>query len=351
MAKRRCSLLRRAVQNSPVPIVPYGRSTPPNFLLCVVLNPSTTPARKRKNRKLWGAVAFVTAASLAIGGLWLVRGAESTRLTLGEVTATLPDIPLALVKTAEAPEPETDEGPYLGFDTYKYPGFDALKAWKRAGKYKWVGFYLPAPCHKDDSWSGRRTTLENMGWGVAVIYVGQQTWGKRTKPTARTGSSNLCAASLVNGVRGRKDANDAIARTAAEGFPHGTVIFLDIERMDKTPRAMRDYYSAWTRRVIDDGRYRPGYYVHTRNAERVYADVKRVFRLMGVNHEPSFWVAGGSGFAPHKDPQDVGHTFAVAWQGILDIVERHNSVRLPIDVNVAALPSPSSHAFAPKGDD
>ena len=28
-------------------------------------------------------------------------------------------------------------------------------------------------------------------------------------------------------------------------------------------------------------------------------------------------------------------------QGILDVVETHNGVRLPIDVNVAQLPSPS----------
>jgi hypothetical protein len=29
------------------------------------------------------------------------------------------------------------------------------------------------------------------------------------------------------------------------------------------------------------------------------------------------------------------------WQGLLDVVETHNGVRLPIDVNVAHLPSPS----------
>src|SRR5687767_13900615 len=109
---------------------------------------------------VWAVITIVVTASFGVGGLWVASGAESTRLTLGEVTATLPDIPLTLVKTAAAPEPETEEGPYLGFDTYKYPGFDALSAWKRAGTYKWVGFYLPAPCHKDDSWSGRRPTLE-----------------------------------------------------------------------------------------------------------------------------------------------------------------------------------------------
>jgi hypothetical protein len=42
--------------------------------------------------------------------------------------------------------------------------------------YEWVGYYLPAPCHRSDSWSGKRATLTDMGWGLAVIYVGQQTW-------------------------------------------------------------------------------------------------------------------------------------------------------------------------------
>src|SRR5437764_2908279 len=70
-------------------------------------------------------------------------------------------------------------GPHLGFDTFAYPGDDAMKAWLTADKpYSWVGYYLSAPCHTDDSWEGKRQTLTDMGWGMAVIYVGQQTWGR-----------------------------------------------------------------------------------------------------------------------------------------------------------------------------
>src|SRR5689334_2115126 len=73
----------------------------------------------------------------------------------------------------------SDAGPHLGFDTFAYPGDDAMKAWLTADKpYSWVGYYLPAPCHNDDSWEGKRETLAGMGWGMAVIYVGQQTWGR-----------------------------------------------------------------------------------------------------------------------------------------------------------------------------
>lgn len=280
----------------------------------------------------------------------------------------------------------SDDGPHLGFDTFAYPGDDAMQAWLTADKpYRWVGYYLSAPCHNDDSWEGKRATLSNMGWGMAVIYVGQQTWGrtpgqkvqvtryitKRVRqvktrngkrvvsyvnkrvpikvlvvPRASPGSS--CSTQFVNAARGAADANDAIAKTAAEGFAKGTVIFLDIERMESVPRAMRDYYAAWTKRVIEDGRFRPAYYAHSFNADLIYGDVKQVLAAEGISADPPFWIASERGFSVDKAPTEVGHAFAQVWQGVLDVVETHNGVRLPIDVNVAQLPSPSE-AF-PRGE-
>src|SRR5437868_4260231 len=174
----------------------------------------------------------------------------------------------AAVATASAniADDLNDTGPHLGFDTFAYPGDDAMHAWLTADKpYRWVGYYLSAPCHSDDSWEGRRDTLSSMGWGMAVIYVGQQTWGRtpgqkiavtryvsrRVKQTVRARSgrrvvryvnrrvpirvlvapraspSSSCSAQLVGAGRGVSDANDAIAKTAADGFAKGTVIFLD----------------------------------------------------------------------------------------------------------------------------
>jgi hypothetical protein len=237
-----------------------------------------------------------------------------------------------------------------------------------------------------------------MGWGMAVIYVGQQTWDKtprgyvteyravrRTKyvskrvktkrvvngkrvtryvtkkvPVRRTVRVPVhvrvdprqrpiddCNAQLVNATRGRIEAADAIRRSASDGFPRGTVIFLDIEYMRATPSRMRDYYKAWTRAVLADGRYRPGFYAHTRNAASVYQDVKSVYDSLGVPGEPPFWVAGNSAeFAPGKAPTDVGHAFAAVWQGILDRVEERNGHKFPIDVNVAATSSPSTALLA-----
>ena len=278
------------------------------------------------------------------------------------------------------------DGPHLGFDTFAYPGDDAMQAWLTASKpYRWVGYYLQAPCHRDDSWMGKRETLANMGWGMAVIYVGQQTWGRtpgqkvtvtryvtkrvrqvkrrngkrvvryvkkrvpvRIRITPRAAPGASCSTQLVSARRGTADANDAIAKTAGQGFANGTVIFLDIERMDRVPRAMRNYYQAWTRRVAEDGRFRPAFYAHSYNANMIYRDVKEVLQAAGITEDPPFWIASSRGFAEHKDPTDVGHAFAQVWQGVLDIVETHNGVRIPIDVNVAHLPSPSESS--PQGE-
>lgn len=302
---------------------------------------------------------------------------EAPRLvhgSLGSATVELADASTA-ISAAVTSVASRVTASHLGFDTNIYPGDDAMSAWKRSGTYEWVGYYLPAPCHKDDSWSGRRQHLIDNGWGLAVIYVGQQTWGKKlttasnAKSTSKAKSSrrsksrkhrasartmtrksskpvaiksDRCSVSYVGAAQGQLDARDAIARTQREGFARGTVIFLDVEHMDVIPQAMREYYRAWTQMVLTDGRYRPGIYAHTKNASRIYDDVSDVYDAAGIDADPPFWVAGSSGFSPSSStPTDVGHEFASVWQGMLDVVRTHNGVRLPVDISVASVASPS----------
>jgi hypothetical protein len=315
-------------------------------------------------------LTFLSATAVVLG----IGGRDGSGLN------RLPSPVSAIERVAENVEAST-AGKHLGFDTSKYPGDDAMQAWRDDGSYEWVGYYLPsAPCHRDASWSGKREQLTQMGWGLAVVYVGQQTWGKTpgkaelvtkyvkhrvrqvtkrhgrsvvtfvtrrlpvkvlVQPRAEPNSS--CSAHFVSGSRGRAEADDAIARTAAEGFPSGTVIFLDVEHMNGVPQAMRDYYREWTARVLTDGRYRPGFYAHTANAALIYDDVKSVYDSLNIAGEPPFWVAGNTAeFAAGKVPTDVGHAFAAVWQGVLDRVEERNGHRLPIDVSVAATASPST---------
>lgn len=271
-----------------------------------------------------------------------------------------------------------------GFDTGAYPGDDAMRAWRTSGApYEWAGYYLPSPCHPDVGWSGKRATLTDMGYGLAVVYVGQQTWGRTPgaphfipvtftrKVTSRVGFGRkrhsvtrtiartvlrrapppsptaTCNADFVSAARGAVEGKDAADRAEREGFVHGTAIFLDLERMDNIPQSMRDYYSAWVRTVLADKRYRPGIYVHTYNANTVYADVKREYAAAGLTTEPPFWVAKSRGFDLTKLPSEVGHAFAAVWQGVLDVEQTWNGHKIPIDVNVAATHNPSAEVPQP----
>jgi hypothetical protein len=185
-----------------------------------------------------------------------------------------------------------------------------------------------------------------MGWGVAVVYVGQQTWGKAPRKLSPAQAEALrkrdtCATDLITVDEGTRHADDAVARASADGFAKGVVIFLDIERMEQIPQAMRDYYKAWVARMLELKQYRPGIYVHAHNAADVFADVSEVFKAAGNTETPRFWVAGGKGFHEGRAPQDVGFAFAGVWQGVIDVARSVAKLKLPVDVNVAAWASPS----------
>ena len=315
---------------------------------------------------------------LPVGAALSCRGADA-RESVANASAQVA-IAAATISGQEARlANEVAQPSYMGFDTGMYPGDEAMRAWRSGDSpYSWTGYYLPSPCHQDEGWSGKRETLTAMGYGLAVLYVGQQTWGRRPgaphfervkvskrvttyvgrgksrRKVKRTVTRTVlrkapppppgatCNADFVSGARGMREGVDAAQTTAREGFPRGTTIFLDLERMDALYQPMRDYYSAWVRAVLDDGRYVPGIYVHTYNANTVYNDVKAVYTSVGLKTEPPFWVAKSKGFDTTKHPRETGHTFAAVWQGVLDVTQTWNGHEIPIDVNVAALPSPSS---------
>jgi glycoside hydrolase-like protein len=259
--------------------------------------------------------------------------------------------------TTNVPQPATQTFP--GFDAGIYPGDAAMRAWVRPNSpYYWVGYYLPAPCHRDASWAGKRETLAAMGWGLGVLYVGQQTWeglpdrvatsdttrpaGDTLRVEAAAQRSITCSRTLLSAAQGTMEADDAIAKAAADGFAAGAHIFLDVERMTTIPQGMRDYYRAWVTRVLTEGRFRPAIYSHQRNAAEIYADVRAAFDAAGVRDEPSFWISSPATFTLASSPTDVGFRFARVWQGVFDATQTWNGVTLRVDVNVADSPSPSA---------
>jgi len=270
------------------------------------------------------------------------------------------------------PLPTPGGNSHAGFDTSIYPGDATMSAWRYpSSPYEWVGYYLEAPCHRDPSWMGKRATLTALGWGLAVLFVGQQTFdgvpnvqiplvfdralsGKTdtlplaratviARPTNQLQSGVVtCSRTLLTTEQGTTDAIDAVTKTASEGFASGTVIFLDIEHMDVIPASMEAYYRAWVQQVLADGRFRPGIYVHKANAQSIYDGVRRAYADMGKSGSAVFWVTSSDGFAMDKAPQDVGFPWASVWQGIYEVTQTWNGAAVNIDVDVAATASPSS---------
>ena len=247
-----------------------------------------------------------------------------------------------LPQTGPAPLPTPTPGVNPGFDTNRYPGERVMQSWRTASPYQWVGYYLASPCHRDASWMGTRASLERMGWGIALLYVGQQAFEGPPPADTVPRERIICSRTLLTNEQGRTDARDAITKTAAEGFPSGSVIFLDVERMQQVPAAMVIYYQAWLDTVLADGRFRPGTYAHRDNAPELFALAQAAFLRAGRRESPPFWVASGGAFGLTRPPSESGFPFAQVWQGALDVQRSYGGTTLLIDENVANTPSPSA---------
>ncbi|MEZ5403863.1 MAG: DUF1906 domain-containing protein [Bryobacteraceae bacterium] len=216
---------------------------------------------------------------------------------------------------------------YLGFDTARYQGDKIMQAWKTESPYAFTGYYLKAPCHSDASHMGARERLAKMGWGFLIIYVGRQAEGP-------------CSKQPVDAALGELHGRDAIAKTAAEGFAPGSVVFLDVERMERIPAAMKKYVLAWFDEV-NRSPFHGGVYCHVRNAAELRETIMAAHPA--DRPEPVFWVAGGKRFDPSRSvPADSSIPFARIWQGRLDTRQTHGGFEVNIDVNIADTPDPSA---------
>jgi hypothetical protein len=231
---------------------------------------------------------------------------------------------------------------YPGFDTSLYPGDDTARRWRAESPYEWIGFYLPAPCHRETSWTGTRQRLSDMGWGIAILYVGQQAFEGTAPPDPATGTPIICSRTLLTAEQGRREARDAADQAQREGFARGSIIYQDVESMRVIPDSMRTYYSAWQREMLADGRYLPGTYAHQRNAVALLPLAEEVYRAAGRTETPPFWVAGGSDFSLSRPAWSIGLPFVRIWQGALDVDRSWGGRTLRIDENVATSASPSA---------
>jgi hypothetical protein len=229
-----------------------------------------------------------------------------------------------------------------GFDTRDYPGDDAMRGWFETSPYRWVGYYLPAPCYTGTTWTGRRDALRDIGWGFAVLFVGEQDWSAMPGAQADTAVDEpRCSSAHLTQERGRAHAVEASASAFADGFPAGTILFLDVERVGSVSGELAAYVRAWVDAVLTDGRYSPGLYAHDINVEVLYAINAEEFARHGRTDRAPLWVARPSGFDVRSAPAESGYAAALIWQGILDRREEWNGTVLNIDVNVSTSSDPS----------
>jgi Domain of unknown function (DUF1906) len=157
-------------------------------------------------------------------------------------TATAPEAPQPR-KTPQTND-KSDAKSYLGADLNAYPGDDALPILRKS--FSFLGYWLSAPPgEKKNAWLGKRELLRSRGFGFVVLYVGPQIRGLKSATQASQ--------------KGTSDGKDATTVATREGFPKGTIIFLDIEEGGRLPATYHGYLRTWTDQLTNVG-YRAGVY-------------------------------------------------------------------------------------------
>lgn len=237
-----------------------------------------------------------------------------------------------------------------GFDTRDYPGGDVMARWLEVSPYRWVGYYLPSPCYTGTTWAGRRGMLEAQGWGMAVVYVGEQDWAamsaapaeEEPKAVEASETAPRCTRDNLTADVGGEHGRAAAASMADEGFPVGSVVHLDVERVASVSPELLAYVGGWVDAVLADGRFAPGLYAHRTNAETLHGAVAARWAEAGRSGSPPLWVAGSGDFDLEAAPEESGVAAADVWQGAFDVRETWDGVTLRIDRNVASGPDPSA---------
>jgi hypothetical protein len=197
----------------------------------------------------------------------------------------------------------------------------------------WCGYYLaPAPSHGDRSWMGKRASLKAAGWGIAPVFVGQQTIGP--------GSHNPSAAT------GTADGQHTASLMKAEGFAPGSCVYLDLENGPPLTDLQHAYVAAWCD-AVQAGGYQPG----------VYCSHLLALEVHSLRPNCRIWAFKVATNTPHPvpipcpdpNPSGSGYLGSYAWQlgqnCILAVPPAHASA-LSADLSSAIVPDPGAPAIA-----
>ena len=198
---------------------------------------------------------------------------------------------------------------YLGFDRNIYPGDAALSSLRQT--FSFTGYWLnQPPGETSNTWEGKREVLTSSGFGFLVLFNGRLDRQLKSLSKART--------------LGEHDASAAIEAAKKEGFPGGTIIFLDQEEGGRLLPEQREYLYAWIDAVNSSG-YRAGVYcsgiparekggaaiITANDLQDNAGERKIVFLIYNDSCPPS----PGCDFPGNPpSPQQSGVPFAAIWQ-------------------------------------
>jgi len=198
---------------------------------------------------------------------------------------------------------------YLGFDRNTYPGDADLGSLRQT--FSFCGYWLNVPPGETlNTWQGKRVVLTSSGFGFLVLFNGRL--DRQLK-------------SLSNSTTlGTRDAADAVEAAKKEGFPGGTIIFLDQEEGGRMLPEQQEYVYAWIDAVNASG-YRAGVYcsgipvrekggatIITANDLQDNANGRKIVFLVYNDSCPP---SPGCAFPRNPpSPQQSGVPFAAIWQ-------------------------------------
>src|ERR1700676_2158508 len=151
---------------------------------------------------------------------------------------------LCLASTNSRESRPSDVHTFLGFDRNQYPGDAALPLLRKS--FSFAGYWLsPPPGDKTNSWNGKRGLMQSQGFGFLLLYQG------RTSGQLPDRKTSIEA--------GLADARGAAVAARREGFPEGSVIFLDVEEGGRFSDGYHAYLRSWAESLTKE-KFHPGIY-------------------------------------------------------------------------------------------
>ena len=280
--------------------------------------------RRRVTRQSWTRRGL-----LAGGAVATVTVVATQQSKISQYISSLTSVPSPLPLPTTSPT-SAFHGGFAGFDCSEFPGADRLTWLKNNSNLRWCGYYLaPTPSHASTRWMGHRSGLYAAGWGIAPIYVGQQTMGP--------GSHS------VTGETGSRDGKGAIDLLQREGFQSGTCIYLDLEEAPPFTDPRRDYVNSWIV-AVQSGGFQAGVYCSFHFAEDIHKLPGGVRIWAFKAGTVASQVVRGPDF-PDGLPSEVGFPGTYIWQvaqnaSLEDM--RAEMTPLIVDLNTAIRPDPGA---------